>query len=157
MTIPALDADRSRFLAAVTLAAAEKFGADAPCVGADGELRKWRMARVGDLLLIDQPADECPPRAINVYFVEAEDINPGSGTVGDGKRFEFGPDKLLYGLRWLHNGKPPDLDLALAPPFVRAPEVWFPYVTTMLLGALQEVDPGLRMQLAQQVFLARLD
>ena len=50
MTIPALDADRNRFLAAVTLAAAEKFGADAPCVGADGELRKWRMARVGDLL-----------------------------------------------------------------------------------------------------------
>ena len=40
MTIPALDADRSRFLAAVTLAAAEKFGAD-------GELRKWRIARVG--------------------------------------------------------------------------------------------------------------
>ena len=62
----------------------------------------------------------------------------------DGKRFEFGPDKLLYGLRWLHKGEPPDLDLALAPPFVRAPEVWFPYVTTMLLGALQEVDPGLR-------------
>jgi hypothetical protein len=87
----------------------------------------------------------CP---INVYFVEAEDINPGSGIAGDGKRFEFGPDKLLYGLRWLHKGEPPDLDLALAPPFVRAPEVWFPYVTTMLLGALQEVDPGLRRRLA---------
>ena len=63
--------DRSRFIAAVTLAAVEKLGSDGPCVGADGELRKWRMARVGDLLLIDQPADERAPRAINVYFVEA--------------------------------------------------------------------------------------
>jgi short subunit dehydrogenase len=41
-----------------------------------GKLRKWREARVLDLLLIDQPADETAPRCINVYFVEAQDIDP---------------------------------------------------------------------------------
>jgi hypothetical protein len=30
--------------------------------------------------LIDQPADETAPRCINVYFVEAQEINPASGS-----------------------------------------------------------------------------
>jgi hypothetical protein len=63
-----------------------------------------------------------------------------------GKRFKIASDRLLYALNWKHKAEPPDLDLA--PPFARAPEIWLPYVTTMLLGALQEADPSLRDRLA---------
>ena len=63
-----------------------------------------------------------------------------------GKRFRIASDRLLYALNWKHKAEQPDLDLA--PPFARAPEIWLPYVTTMLLGALQEADPSLRDRLA---------
>ena len=148
MSRPALGKDRSRLLGALTLAAAQRLGADAVCFDENNQPRKWRMARVLDLLLIDQPADEAAPRSINVYFVEAQDIDPASGLAEDGKRFKIDPSQLLYALRWLHKGEPPDLDLTLAPPFARAPEIWFAHVTTLLIDALQEADPSLRSRLA---------
>jgi hypothetical protein len=126
----------------MTLAASEKLGRDTVCIDENNQLRKWRMARVGDLAIFDQTADETAPRAICVYFrLEAQER-------GLGKRFKIGPDRLLYALRWLHKGEPPDLDLTLAPPFARAPKIWFAHATTLLLSALQEADPGLRERLA---------
>jgi hypothetical protein len=53
------------------------------------------------------------------------------------------PDRLLYAVRWLHKAEPPDLDLALAPPFARAPEILFPYVTTITRSASRRL-PGER-------------
>jgi hypothetical protein len=70
----------------------------------------------------------------------------GLGLAGKGKRFGIASDRLLYALNWTHKAEQPDLDLA--PPFARAPEIWLPHVTTMLLGALQEADPSLRDWLA---------
>jgi hypothetical protein len=137
-----LDKDRSKSLGALTFAVSEKLGVDATVIDENNRLRKWRVARVNDLVLIDQAADEAAPRAICVYFqLEAQEM-------GLGKRLKIEPGRLLYALRWLHKGEPPDLDLSLAPPFQAAPDVWFPYATTMLVGALQEGDPGLREWLA---------
>lgn len=133
-----LDKERSRLLAALTLVAAQKLGAETLCADADGTPRKWRLARVVDLAILDQPVDETAPRSINVYFIETP----------TGQPFRFAPDRLLYALRWLHKGEPPDLDLTLAPPFARAPEVWFNHAAMLLLGALQEADPSLRERIA---------
>jgi hypothetical protein len=144
-----LDKTSSRFLGELTFKAAETLAGDALAVDPDGKLRKWRQARFSDLLLIDQPADETGPRCINVYVIEeAQDIDPASWLAENGKRFKFGPDRLLFALRWLHKGEPPDLDLTLAPSFKRAPEIWFPYAAGVLLDALQEADPGLRERIA---------
>ena len=46
---------------------------------------------------------------------------------------------------------PPDLELALAPPFRRATEIWFDYCSGMLLGTLSEADPSLHSRLAAVV------
>ena len=100
---------------------------------------------VDSLLLIDQPANETTPRCINVYSVEVEDIYPASAPADHGKRFEVGPDKLMYAVRWKHKGSPPDLDLTLAPPFKRGVELWFDYCSAMLLGA----DPELRERIIE--------
>ena len=137
-----LDKDRSRLLAALTFAASQKLGEDSPCVDENNQLRNWRMARISDLALIDMPHDDAAPRSINVYFgLEAQHM-------GLGKRLKIDPSRLLYALRWLHKGDPPDLDLTFAPPFARQPDVWFPYVTAVLLGRLQEADPALRERIA---------
>ena len=57
------------------------------------------------------------------------------------KRFKIEPNRLLYALRWLNKGTPPDLDLTLGPAFARAPEIWFAHAAMLLLGALQQADP----------------
>jgi hypothetical protein len=44
-----------------------EFGArlfEALCVGEGDRLHKWKMARVGDIVLIDQPADDTGPSKI---------------------------------------------------------------------------------------------
>jgi hypothetical protein len=114
---------------------------DGVLVDEDDRPSKGRLARVGDLTLIDQAADETSPRCIDVCCrLDAHEIDLASGRFESGKRFKIAPDRLPYAVRWKHKGQQPDLDLTLAPPFARAPEIWFPYVTTMLLGLLQEAD-----------------
>ena len=80
-----------------------------------------RDARVLDLLLIDQPADETAPRCIkSISSKRRRSIRPGLAEKG--KRFGIASDRLLYALNWTHKAEQPDLDLA--PPFARAPEIW---------------------------------
>jgi hypothetical protein len=50
---------------------------------------------------------------------------------------------MLYALRRLHNGMPPDLHLQL----VKDPALWCDFVATLLLGALTKHDPSLRDRL----------
>jgi len=66
----------------------------------------------------------------------------------NGKRFEFNAERLLFALRWLHKGNPPDIDLTLAPTFQRAPQMWADYAAGALLAALEEADPSLRTRIA---------
>jgi hypothetical protein len=134
-----LDDSRSRLLGALTLATVRRLGGDTVCVDADNRFCNWRMARVEDLVLIDQVADETAPRSINCYAVEVEDVDASSQLAENGRKFKVEPSRLLYALRWLHRGEPSDLDLTL----VRDPALWFNYVATLWLGALNRHDPHL--------------
>src|SRR5215471_16448778 len=134
-----LEDHQSRLLGALTLETVRRLGSDAVCVHADNRFRIWRMARVTDLVLIDQAADETAPRAINCYLVEVDDIDPSSQLAANGRKFKVEPSRLLYALRWLHRAEPPDLDLTL----VRDPTSCFNYVATTLLGVLNRHVPHL--------------
>jgi hypothetical protein len=132
MTESTLDKDRRGLLGVLVFAAAHRLASETLAVDAEGNSRNWRLARVLDLVIVDQPADETAPRSINVYFIE--DVRGP---------FRIAPDRLLFALRWLHKGEPPDLNLMLAPPFKRAVEIWFTHVTSLLLGAIQQADDAL--------------
>ena len=54
-------------------AAVQRLGGDTLCVDEGNHFHKWKMARVGDIVLIDHAADDTGPRSINCYFVEVED------------------------------------------------------------------------------------
>ena len=97
------------------------------------------MAGIGDVVLLDQPADATGPRSINCYLVKTLDFTAAAGGA-DAKRLKVGPDRLLYSLRWKHNA---DLHLQL----VKEPDLWFEPVANLLLEALAEHDPGLRDRL----------
>ena len=90
-------------------------------------------------MLIDQTADETAPRSINCYIVAVEEIDPSSQLAENGRKFKIDPSRLLYALRWLDRGEPPDLDLTL----VRDPATWFDGVTMRLFDALNRQDPHL--------------
>ena len=99
---------------------------------------------MGDLVLLDHPADAQEPRSINCYLVEVQNFSPEASGGADAKRFKIDPQHLLYSLRWMHNATPPDLHLQL----VKDPGLWFDFVGNTLLGALSEHDPDLRERLA---------
>ena len=101
-----LEEHHSRLLGALTLATVQRLGGDTVCVDADNQFRTWRMARVDDVVLIDQAADETAPRSINCYIVEVEEIDPTSRLAEHGKKFKVDPSCLLYALRWLDRGEP---------------------------------------------------
>jgi hypothetical protein len=130
---------QSRLLGALTLATVQRLGGDTVCLDAENHFRNWRMARVDDVVLIDQAADETAPRSINCYIVEVEEIDASSQLAEHGKKFKVDPSCLLFALRWLDRGEPPDLDLTL----VRDPTIWFDRITMLLFGALNRQDPHL--------------
>jgi hypothetical protein len=76
--------------------------------------RNKALARVGDIVLIDHPADHNGPRSNNCYFVEVEDA---AALGADGKKFKIDAQWLLYSLQW--KGTPPDFHLQL----VRGPAI----------------------------------
>jgi hypothetical protein len=82
-SIPTVDATlhehKSRLLGALTLATVQRLGGDTVCLDQDNHFRTWRMARVDDVVLIDQAADETAPRSINCYLVEVERTVQQSG------------------------------------------------------------------------------
>src|SRR5215831_21068616 len=90
----------------------ERLGGAALLVDADNHLRKLKIVRVNDVVLIDQPADDAGPRCINCYLVQGE------------KAFKFDPTRLLYSLQWQHNAIPPDFLLVVG----RDPRQWFGWV-----------------------------
>jgi hypothetical protein len=69
----------------------------------EGGVRQMRMARVGDVVLLDYPADSTGPRSINCYLVKTLDFTAAAFGGADAKRLKVGPDRLLYSLRWKHN------------------------------------------------------
>jgi hypothetical protein len=96
------------------------------------------MARVGDVVLLDHPAETTGPRSINCYLVEVLYFTAAAPS-GTSREFKIVPERLLYSLRWKHNGTPPDLRLQL----VRDPRLWFDAVSLALLADLSKHAPEL--------------
>jgi len=131
--MPELDPAHSKLLGALTITAATHLGADSGVIDADRQLRTCRVVRLGDVALIDVPADDRGPRCINCYSIDVERFD-----AIDGEKFEVNPQHLIYSLQWKHKGHPPDLHLALVR---ELPEQWVSAASLVLLGALRRWPP----------------
>jgi hypothetical protein len=100
----------------------------------------WRMARVGDIALLEKPVDDQSPKRIDCYSIDVEDF-----TGRNGKKFKLDPQRVLFSLRWVHNAIPPDFDLLL----YKEPVQWFPAVAPLLLSELNRHDSHLFDELRQ--------
>jgi hypothetical protein len=132
---------QSRLLGVLTIKAAQRFGAETFLIEENDGVRQLRMARVGDVVLLDYPADSNGPRSIDCYLVKTLDFTSAASGGADAKRLKVGPDRLLYSLRWKHT--PADLHLQLA----KEPDLWFEPIANLLLEALAQHDQGLRDRL----------
>jgi hypothetical protein len=100
-------------------------------------LTGWRLARVGDLALLEKSSDRQSPKRIDCYHVvEEEDF-------GGGKRAKLDPARVLFSLRHVHNAIPSDFELLL----FDEPRLWLGAVTATLLGELSRRKPHLFDQL----------
>jgi hypothetical protein len=144
MAEAALRKHQSRLLGLLTITAAQRLRAETFLIEEDGGVRQVRMARVGDLVLLDHPANATGPRSINCYLVKTLDFTAAAASGGaDTKRFKIDPDRLLYSLRWRRDAAPADLRLRLA----KDPDLWLECIVNLLLEALARHDPGLRDRL----------
>jgi hypothetical protein len=124
--------ENTRLLAALALGAVKHLG-DASALVDDSVHMGWRLARVGDSALPEKPSDRQSPRRIDCYRVaEEEDF-------GAGRRAKLDPARVLFSLRYVHNGIPPDFELLL----FDAPRLWLGAVTATLLGELNRRQPHL--------------
>jgi hypothetical protein len=95
--------------------------------------------RVGDILLLEKPADQSP-KQIDCYAVTVEDF---AALGKDGVKYKLDPKYILFSLRRLHNTRSPDLELVVLQP----PALWVKWVGLSLLNELSERDPQLRDRL----------
>jgi hypothetical protein len=65
---------QSRLLGVLTIKAAQRFSAETFFIEEDGGVRQMRMTCVGDVVLLDHPADATRPRSINCYLVKMLDF-----------------------------------------------------------------------------------
>jgi len=128
------NSENTKLLAALALGAMKHLGSASALVDEDIRMG-WRMARVGDLALLEKPADRQLPRRIDCYRVDVE--------IDDGTKFKLDPRCVVFSLRYQHNAIPPDFQLLL---FGDTRE-WLNAVTATLLGALNRCVPQLFDQL----------
>ena len=134
---------QSRLLGLLTITAVQRLRAETFLIEEDGGVRQVRMARVGDVVLLDHPADATGPRSISCYLVKTADLTAAATGDADAKKLKIDPGRLLYSLQWRHNATPADLHLQL----VKEPDLWFEPIANVLLEALAMHDPGLRDRL----------
>ncbi|MBV9530826.1 MAG: hypothetical protein JO283_07115 [Bradyrhizobium sp.] len=65
---------QSRLLSLLTITAAQRFGVETFLIEEDNGVRQMRMACVGDVVLLDYPADSTGPRSINCYLMKMLDF-----------------------------------------------------------------------------------
>jgi hypothetical protein len=126
------NSENTKLLAALALGAMKHLGDASALVDEDIRMG-WRMARVGDLALLEKPSDRQSPRRIDCYRVVEEE------NFGDGKRAKLDPARVLFSLRYQHNATPPDFELLL----FDEPRLWLGAVTATLLGELSRRQPHL--------------
>jgi hypothetical protein len=118
-------------LGALTLTVVKHLGDSAVVVAEDDSLcPEWRMARIGDVALLEKPADDRLPKRIDCY-----ELAEHSAT---GAAFKLDPARLVYSLRWKHNAEPPDFELVLVQD---EPTGWVNTANLVLLGELRRRAP----------------
>jgi hypothetical protein len=126
-----LDPSQSKLLGALTLTALKHLGESTLVVDEDNALLPdWRMARVGDIALLEKPADSRSPKSIDCYQITERSA--------DGAAFKLDPARLVYSLRWKHNAHPPDLELVL---LQDEPAGWVNTANLTLLAELRRRVP----------------
>jgi hypothetical protein len=117
-----------KLLSALALAAVQRLGAETMIVDADDDVRVgWRLVRLGDVALVEKPADRRSPKRIDCYLTDADRGGP----------FKLDPKHVVFSLRSLHNATPPDFELILR----SEPRHWLQPIVVILLGALNRHDP----------------
>jgi hypothetical protein len=118
-------------LGALTITAIKHLGDSAVVVAEDHTLcPEWRMARIGDVVLLEKPADDRLPKRIDCYEVTEHSAS--------GAAFKLDPAQLLFSLRWKHNAEPPDYEMVLVQD---GPVGWVNTANLMLLGELRRRAP----------------
>jgi hypothetical protein len=118
-------------LGALTLTVVKHLGDSAVVVDDDDSLcPEWRMARIGDVVLPEKPADDKLPRRIDCYEVVEHSAS--------GAAFRLDPALLMYSLQWKHNAHPPDFELVL---IQAEPAGWVNSANLTLLGELRRRAP----------------
>jgi CBS domain-containing protein len=97
----------------------------------DIALRYLRMARIGDVALLEKPADDRLPKRIDCY----ELVEHGAS----GAAFKLDPARLVYSLQWKHNAHPPDYEMVL---IQDEPPGWVNTANLILLGELRRRAPA---------------
>jgi len=116
-------------LAALSLTVIKHLGDDTLVVAEDNTLcPEWRMVRIGDVVLLEKPADDKLPRRIDCYEVVEH----------SGAAFKLDPARLVYSLRWKHNAEPPDYEMVL---IQDEPAGWVNTANLVLLGELRRRAP----------------
>jgi hypothetical protein len=90
----------------------------------------WRMARIGDVALLEKPADDRLPKRIDCYEVVEHSAS--------GAAFRLDPARLVYSLRWKHNAHPPEYEMVL---IQDEPVGWVNTASLVLLGELRRRAP----------------
>jgi len=118
-------------LGALTLTVIKHLGDNAVVVAEDDTLcPEWRMARIGDVALLEKPADDRLPKRIDCYQVAEHSAS--------GAAFKLDPARLVYSLRWKHNALPPDYEMVLVQD---EPVGWVNIANLTLLGKLRRRAP----------------
>ena len=87
------------------------------------------MARIGDVVLLEKPADDKPKR-IDCYQIVDHSASSAA--------FKIDPARLIYAMQWKHNAYPPDYELVL---IQDEPPGWVDVANLVLLGELRRRAP----------------
>jgi hypothetical protein len=98
-------------------------------------IRQRRMARINDVVLLNDLADATGPRSINCDSVEVKDV---AALGADWKKFKLDPQSLLDSLRYKHNAEPPDFEMVL---IQDERPGWVNTANLVLLGELRRRAP----------------
>jgi hypothetical protein len=72
----------SRLLAALALGVVKRLGGETVVVDEDNNIRTgWRLARVGDVALLEKPADHQSLKRIDCYLIEEENFAGDSSSI----------------------------------------------------------------------------
>jgi hypothetical protein len=118
-------------LGALTPTAVKHLGDSAVVVDENDTLcPEWRIARIGDVVLLEKPPDDRLPKRIDCYEVVEHSAS--------GAAFKLDPGRLVYSLQWKHNAHPPDYEMVLIQD--KSPG-WVNTANLVLLGELRRRAP----------------